>query len=132
MRGFRLLAFLAVAIVPSAVTHESPAYAAPELISRPAGASESQGEVPTADKRVESAETVRSGRSGQARGIPRISKTRCALIGCEPQCSIKGARDTRGNLVYRTLASPAYGQVTAEKMFCTQADAEAAGYRAEG
>lgn len=121
-----------MAIALSAIAYDYPAYAAPELAGWSAGASGPQGEGPTANTREESAETERSGRSVQARGIPRISKTRCALIGCEPQCSIKGARDTQGNLVYRTLASPAYGQVTAEKMFCTRADAEAAGYRAEG
>jgi hypothetical protein len=72
------------------------------------------------------------GTAAPARGRPRVSQTRCAIVGCASQCEIKGTRDARGMLVYRTPVSPLYSESTAEKMFCSSADAEAAGYREPG
>ncbi|MCL9983684.1 MAG: hypothetical protein NBV60_11070 [Erythrobacter sp.] len=72
------------------------------------------------------------GTAAPAHGRPRVSQTRCAIIGCASQCEIKGTRDARGALVYRTPVSPLYSESTAEKIFCSRADAEAAGYRQPG
>lgn len=65
----------------------------------------------------------------EVRRRPRISKTRCAMSGCEPQCNIKGIRNTRGDWVYLVPSSPKYAQVDAERFFCSQMDAKNAGYR---
>jgi hypothetical protein len=65
----------------------------------------------------------------ERRGQPRVSKTRCAFVTCVPQCDIKGTRESNGDLVYRTPSSPLYGLAAADRMFCSQADATAAGYR---
>lgn len=80
----------------------------------------------------DSVATAGSGRPEEARGRPRISKTRCALVGCEPQCNIKGTRDAQGGLIFRTPANPGYRETTGDKVFCSRADAKAAGYREEG
>lgn len=72
------------------------------------------------------------GTAAPARGRPRVSQTRCAIVGCASQCEIKGTRDARGAPVYRTPLSPLYSESKAEKMFCSRADAEAAGYRQPG
>jgi hypothetical protein len=69
------------------------------------------------------------GGTAPARGRPRVSQTRCAFVGCAPQCDVKGTRDADGNAIYRTPRSPLYSEAETEKMFCSLADAEAAGYR---
>ncbi len=66
---------------------------------------------------------------GEVRRRPRISKTRCAMSGCEPQCNIKGIKNTQGNWVYLVPSSPEYARTDAERLFCGQMDAKNAGYR---
>lgn len=88
-------------------------------------------EAPAANSTLDTTATSGSGRTGETRGQPRVSKTRCAFVGCEPECTIKGTRDAQGDLVYRTPASPEYAQANVERMFCSRADAKEAGYREE-
>lgn len=44
-------------------------------------------------------------------------------------CSIKGNRNRRGEWIYHLPGMPYYEQTRAEEMFCTEAQAQAAGYR---
>lgn len=89
----------------------------------------SDGEEVAMSSAVSSATEANSQPLAERRSQPRISKTRCALVTCAPQCDIKGIREANGDLVYRTPNSPYYGPTAADRMFCSQADAAAAGYR---
>ena len=56
------------------------------------------------------------------------------LSAPEPQrsgstCTIKGNRNRRGEWIYHLPSMPFYAQTRAEEMFCTEAQARAAGYR---
>jgi hypothetical protein len=42
---------------------------------------------------------------------------------------IKGNRNRRGQWIYHLPGMPYYNVTRAEEMFCTEADAQAAGYR---
>jgi endonuclease YncB( thermonuclease family) len=44
-------------------------------------------------------------------------------------CVIKGNRSRRGQWIYHLPGMPYYGQTRAEETFCTEAEAQAAGYR---
>lgn len=44
-------------------------------------------------------------------------------------CFIKGNRNRRGQWIYHLPGMPYYDQTRAEEMFCTEAEAQAAGYR---
>lgn len=44
-------------------------------------------------------------------------------------CVIKGNRNRRGQWIYHLPGMPYYEQTRAEEMFCSEADAQAAGYR---
>ena len=44
-------------------------------------------------------------------------------------CAIKGNRNRRGEWIYHLPGRPYYAQTRAEEMFCTEAEAVAAGYR---
>ncbi|MBS0482838.1 MAG: thermonuclease family protein [Proteobacteria bacterium] len=44
-------------------------------------------------------------------------------------CVIKGNRNRRGQWIYHLPGMPYYEQTRAEEMFCTEAEAQAAGYR---
>lgn len=44
-------------------------------------------------------------------------------------CVIKGNRNRRGQWIYHLPGMPYYDQTRAEEMFCTEAEAQAAGYR---
>jgi hypothetical protein len=44
-------------------------------------------------------------------------------------CRIKGNRSRRGELIYHLPGKPYYAQTIAEQLFCTEAEARAAGYR---
>ena len=44
-------------------------------------------------------------------------------------CNIKGNRSRRGDWIYHVPGMPYYEQTQAEEVFCTEADARAAGYR---
>jgi hypothetical protein len=44
-------------------------------------------------------------------------------------CNIKGNRSRRGEWIYHLPGMPYYEQTRAEDIFCTEAEAQAAGYR---
>jgi endonuclease YncB( thermonuclease family) len=44
-------------------------------------------------------------------------------------CNIKGNRNRRGEWIYHVPGRPGYAETRAEQMFCTEAEAQAAGYR---
>ena len=44
-------------------------------------------------------------------------------------CRIKGNHSRRGELIYHLPGMPYYAETRAEQMFCTEAQARAAGYR---
>lgn len=44
-------------------------------------------------------------------------------------CAIKGNRNRRGQWIYHIPGMPYYDQTRAEELFCSEAEAEAAGYR---
>ena len=53
-----------------------------------------------------------------------------APVQAEPSaCLIKGNRNSRGEWIYHLPGRPYYAQTRAEEMFCTEAEAQAAGYR---
>lgn len=45
------------------------------------------------------------------------------------QCRIKGNHSRRGELIYHLPGMPYYEQTRAEAMFCSEAEAQAAGFR---
>lgn len=47
----------------------------------------------------------------------------------EASCSIKGNRNRRGQWIYHLPGMPYYDQTRPEEIFCTEAEAQAAGYR---
>lgn len=47
----------------------------------------------------------------------------------ENGCLIKGNRSRRGGWIYHLPGRPYYDQTTAEEMFCTESEAQSAGYR---
>jgi hypothetical protein len=55
----------------------------------------------------------------------RQATVRSAATGC----LIKGNRNHRGQWIYHLPGMPYYDQTRAEEMFCTEAEAQAAGYR---
>lgn len=56
---------------------------------------------------------------------PRADAARSSSTGCV----IKGNRSRRGEWIYHLPGMPYYEQTRAEEMFCSEADAQAAGYR---
>ena len=44
-------------------------------------------------------------------------------------CNIKGNRNRKGQWIYHVPGMPYYDQTRAEELFCTEAEAQAAGYR---
>ena len=56
---------------------------------------------------------------------PRSEAARATSTGC----AIKGNRSRRGEWIYHLPGMPYYEQTRAEEMFCTEAEAQAAGYR---
>lgn len=65
---------------------------------------------------------------GSSRELPVVSSTRS-----KPQpsggCRIKGNHSRKGELIYHLPGMPYYAETRAEQMFCTEAEARAAGYR---
>ena len=64
-------------------------------------------------------------------GAPRarsVSRGIAALPACG-NCAIKGNRNRRGEWIYHLPGMPYYEQTRAEEMFCSEAEARAAGYR---
>lgn len=60
----------------------------------------------------------------------RRATPRRALAPAAGGCLIKGNRNRRGEWIYHLPGSPYYNETRAEEMFCTEAQAQAAGYRA--
>jgi endonuclease YncB( thermonuclease family) len=50
-------------------------------------------------------------------------------FGSARGCAIKGNRNRRGQWIYHLPGMPYYEQTRAEEVFCTEAEAQAAGYR---
>ena len=71
----------------------------------------------------------------QARAEPALSPQRSAqrparASAGNSNCMIKGNRNRRGEWIYHLPGRPYYDQTQAEELFCTEAQARAAGYRA--
>ncbi len=68
----------------------------------------------------------------QPQGIPFQSSPRQSRQSAAPApsgCVIKGNRNRKGQWIYHLPGMPYYEQTRAEEMFCTEAEAQAAGYR---
>jgi hypothetical protein len=61
-----------------------------------------------------------------SRTLPRVQP---AGPSTSSQCAIKGNRNRRGAWIYHLPGTPYYIETRAEEMFCTEAQAQAAGYR---
>lgn len=63
--------------------------------------------------------------------VPRAASlpTRRGTTTSPAGCVIKGNRNRRGQWIYHLPGMPYYDQTRAEEMFCTEAEAQAAGYR---
>jgi endonuclease YncB( thermonuclease family) len=64
----------------------------------------------------------------------RIEPTQRSAVRSRPQvvanaCNVKGNRTRRGDWIYHIPGMPYYEQTQAEEVFCSEADARAAGYR---
>lgn len=62
----------------------------------------------------------------QPQRAPATSRTSVAATSA---CPIKGNRSRRGEWIYHLPGMPYYDETRAEQMFCTEAEAQAAGYR---
>ena len=65
----------------------------------------------------------------QAATTGRERSVRAASSQPSSACLIKGNRNNRGEWIYHLPGKPYYDQTQAEEMFCTEAEARAAGYR---
>jgi endonuclease YncB( thermonuclease family) len=82
---------------------------------------------------------VRHGDDGHQFATPKVERQAqserpvVSSIRSKPQlsgsCSIKGNRSRRGDWIYHLPGMPYYTQTVAEEIFCTEAEARAAGYR---
>lgn len=75
-----------------------------------------------------SPEEYRAALSEPAPAPARVSRPAAARSGSS-SCLIKGNRSRRGEWIYHLPGKPYYAETRAEEMFCTEADAIAAGYR---
>lgn len=126
-----LFTILAVTIEPRGIPYALDAHATQRLNGEFLGSSQLHTVASTGNSTLDAAATVDTPQTASTRGKPRVSKTRCAVVGCGSQCDIKGLRDAQGTLIYRTPANPAYARANAERMFCSRADVKEAGYREE-
>jgi hypothetical protein len=58
-----------------------------------------------------------------------VKPSRHASARSNGNCNIKGNRNRKGQWIYHLPGMPYYDQTRAEEMFCTEAEAQAAGYR---
>ncbi|QDM40638.1 hypothetical protein [Altererythrobacter sp. TH136] len=66
----------------------------------------------------------------EARGSPQRYATPARANAAPSQgCVIKGNHSRRGEWIYHLPGMPYYAQTRAEAMFCSEAEARAAGYR---
>lgn len=75
------------------------------------------------DYRAQSAAAVASKAASPARAV------RAAPVQQFSGCVIKGNRNRRGQWIYHVPGMPYYDVTRAEEMFCSEAQAQAAGYR---
>ena len=70
--------------------------------------------------------------AGRRQGLQQEGAHRAPTLSRSPgvACAIKGNRNRRGEWIYHLPGTPYYDQTRAEEMFCTEAEAVAAGYRA--
>lgn len=61
--------------------------------------------------------------------IERLRRVRQATAARSSACNIKGNHSRRGEWIYHLPGMPYYEQTRPEAMFCTEAEAQAAGYR---
>lgn len=66
------------------------------------------------------------------RGAPRVSRTRCAVIGCGSACDSKGGREAQRSLPDRIAPRPSRSEAGMGNVACGGAEAQTAGYRAQG
>ena len=131
MVSFAVFAIFAVTTDPMSIADKLDEHPTEQSAGQMLGLSKLHADAPDSNSTLDTTATAGSGRIGGTRGQPRVSKTRCAFVGCGPQCNIKGTRDAQGDLVYRTPESPEYAQANADRMFCSRAEAKEAGYREE-
>jgi endonuclease YncB( thermonuclease family) len=85
-------------------------------------------EMPSDVRHAAEEQPAKSVRSKTARSTPTVSSLRSS-----PQpsgnCVIKGNRNSRGEWIYHMPGMPFYARTNPEEMFCTEAEARAAGYR---
>lgn len=76
-------------------------------------------------------ETYRIARSGAASASPDTPATQSASDASAHTggCLIKGNRSRRGEWIYHLPDQPYYAETRAEEMFCSEVQAQAAGYR---
>lgn len=68
------------------------------------------------------------GRSVRSPTAPRRRQPQTAF-SAPASCNIKGNHSRRGEFIYHLPGMPYYAQTRAEAMFCSEAEAKAAGYR---
>lgn len=70
-------------------------------------------------------------RAEDAASAPRSTRqsVRAAPAPSRSACAIKGNRNRRGEWIYHLPGRPYYNETRAEEMFCSEAEAMAAGYR---
>ena len=69
------------------------------------------------------------GRSYRSAKRPAPSRSSAAPQRAAGSCVIKGNKSRRGEWIYHVPGMPYYEQTQAEEMFCSEAEARAAGYR---
>ena len=78
----------------------------------------------------ETPSSVRAGgQTNRSASRPALSRPSVAPQRLSGGCIIKGNRSRRGDWIYHVPGMPYYEQTQAEEMFCSEADARAAGYR---
>jgi endonuclease YncB( thermonuclease family) len=76
-----------------------------------------------------SPEEYRAAMSEPAPAPARVSRRAAASQTTSSSCLIKGNRNRRGEWIYHLPGKPYYNETRAEQVFCSEADAIAAGYR---
>ena len=74
-------------------------------------------------------EDVRNAQNAAEPEQPRSSARAAVAARSASACRIKGNRNRRGEWIYHLPGMPYYDETRAEEMFCTEAQARAAGYR---
>jgi hypothetical protein len=69
------------------------------------------------------------GDTALARPQQRQTRVQSFAAPAAAACSIMGNRNRKGQWIYYLPGMPYYAQTRAEEMFCTEAQAQSAGYR---